>query len=176
MSIFHRLPAYYRESPGLIEPLVDVAEELVSLAQERFRREEDRMTRKRPQAPGARWPSRDRAARMGPMRNGTVEHVLSWLEERYGASPQVWTGLSVTSSNWGDADDSFQLRRSLGPSAVLAWDKVRLPAPPPGFDIPEDLLPVGVNVEAVLATRGSWKRQPLAGERIQGEIFWRRAH
>ena len=169
--IMERLPAYYRESPGLLEPLVDVAEELLSIAHARLRREEDRIARRRLPAQAGPWTSTD-----GVIMNGTVEQVLCWLEEHYGVAPQVWTGLWVSSTSSKGADPTFQLRRSVGPSAVLAWDKERHPAPPPGFDIPEEFLPVRVSVQAVLAKRASWTALPVAGEKIPGEIFWSRPH
>ena len=167
--IMERLPAYYRESPGLLEPLVDVAEELLSIARARLRREEVRITRRRPPAQAGRWASND-----GAIMNGTVEQVLSWLEARYGVAPHVWTGLRLSPVSSKGAEPALQLRRSVGPLAVLAWNKERLPAPPPGFDIPEEFLPVEVSVQAVLAKRASWKALPVAGERIAGEIFWSR--
>ena len=162
--IFDRLPLFYRESPGLLEPLSDVADELMSLFHLQLRREEERIVQGR--APARLLSSKSR--------EGTVEEVLSWLRGRCGASPRVWTGFFASRLNTRGAEPSFELRRSPVPSAMLAWEKEQLPASPPDFDIPEELLPVGVNVEAALARRSSWRTPPVVGEKILGEVFWRR--
>jgi hypothetical protein len=162
--VLPRLPRFYQESPGLLEPLADVADELISLFSLRLRREEERSARRRGPAQAFGWASG----------KGTVEELLTWLKERHGAFPQVWSGFHASKLDAKGADPGFCLRRSLGPSAVLAWEKEELPAPPPDFDIPEELLPAGVHVEAAVARRTSWRTQPIAGEKILGEVFWMR--
>ncbi|MBI4600720.1 MAG: hypothetical protein HY721_02055 [Planctomycetes bacterium] len=156
-SVIEGLPAFYRETPELVGPLVGVADDLLVT----FRRG---LSRGIERAAGAIAPSpaeRESA--------GTCEAVAEWLEERCGERPRVWCGFRAVPRGPG----SLELRRSRGPSAVLAWEKERLQAAR-GISVPEALLPLAARVQAVLLARMPQGRSPRAGERVAGVVVWER--
>jgi len=170
--LFEKLPAYFRESPGSLEPIVTIGEELVEALRGHLERE-------RARAEAGRWPLR--AAPGGrdgedpsswdpaiEKEAGTVAGILRWLERSFGAEPQVWSGFEVT----GCLPGFLEVRRSLVPAAVLAWERGDLTPFPAQFTIPGWLLPARVRVQAVLIRRRARKGAPVAGERIPGEVFW----
>lgn len=159
--VLSRLPAFYRENAELFAPLVDVAEDLLSSLEEAFRRLEETAggggRRSEP------WAHPRHAS-------GTAAAIARHLEERIGVAPTVWNGFEPEAHPAG----GLVFVRSAGPSVVLAWERQRLPAPPTGFCLPDDLLPVRACVAAVLLGRFSRAGAPRVGERMSGEVFWRR--
>ena len=158
--IVDKLPAFYRENPGLVAPLADVAEDLISSLRLVVAAEEERMAREPRFAERSSWRT-DAGTRAGLMR---------LLEERHGAAPLVWNGFEADVHSAG----GLVFRRAASPSAIIAWEKTQLPAAPTGFTVPDGALPLGVRVAAVILGRVPRGGVPQSGERVSGEVIWRR--
>lgn len=164
------LPACYREDPGFLRPLLEATIELLGDLRDGARRAEASF-------PGA---ARDLASRWGFCAMGDLAgeraregsgcrgDLLAWLASRLGQAPRVADGLRAVphGGRW------LQLRRAAGGSVLLVWDRASLPVVPEGFEIPRDLLPPSVSVQAALISRRLSSSRLLAGERIQGAVFW----
>jgi hypothetical protein len=164
-------PAFYRENPGILEPLVEAAEEMLSEIRTALSMAEERLERGIPHVwdrildrpePLAGATSRRMA--------GTAAGVSRWLEARHGAAPAVWAGVAALPHPAGGV--IIRAARSL--SAVVAWEKTAFPEAPGEISIPEDLLPAGVPVQAVVLARMPAARRPRSGERLHGEVVWER--
>lgn len=158
--IADRLPEFYRENPELVAPIADVADDLISSLFLVLGAEEDRIANESRFAERASW----------SLEAGTSAGLTRLLEERLGAAPLVWNGFEVEAHPAG----GIVFRRASRPSAVLAWEKTQLTSAPSGFDLPESALPIGVTVLAVVLGRIPRGGLPQNGERISGEVIWRR--
>jgi len=174
-SILARLPAFYRENPGLLGPLTEVVDELLVEFSEHLVRSGDRILGEgsdgawglragRPCVVSAEVP-RDCCGGAG----GTREDIVAWLERRVGTAPRLYSGFVAVPQRGG----WLEFRDAFAPSVVLAWEKGQLPGTPADFEIPLDLLPATVSVQAILLKRFPPRRRPVAGERTQGILFWR---
>jgi hypothetical protein len=166
-----RFPAFYRENPAILEPLVDAAEEMILDLRALLSRTEERIDKGVP----ALWdrlldrPEAIAGGRRSRM-EGTAAAVAAWLEGRFGALPAIWSAMEARPHPAG----GISFRSTWFPSAVVAWEKTAFPEAPGDISIPEDLLPAGVPVRAVVLARLPGARRPRTGERLPGEIVWSR--
>jgi hypothetical protein len=171
LPLIGRLPAFYRENPEVLEPLVDAAEEMIADLRTALSRAEARLEREipaawdrildRPDLLGCEASSRDA---------GTAGGLARWLRIRFGAAPVLWAALEARPHAAG----GVVFRSTSWPSAVVAWEKTAFPEAPGEIAIPGELLPAGVPVRAVVLARMPQGRRPRSGERVPGEIVWSR--
>jgi hypothetical protein len=171
--LLERLPAFYREHPGVLEPLLEVAEDLLGTARRAFVEAEGRLAAPVLAAPvaGKRggWSSLfAEPAAGGGGAPGTLSGILSLLAEKVAAAPRVWPGREAV-----EIDAVVELQRSEGPAVVLAWSREETPGAPRGIDLPEGVLPVGVTLALVRLEKLPWEGVPPHGARAPGEIIWR---
>jgi len=161
LSLSDRLPAFYREHPDVLEPLVEAAEDLLERFRDVCRLEDERVlvTRKFPSPPRSRWREE----------GGSQESVVRALEERCRAAPRVWSGWEALPHATG----GIELVRSRVACAVLAWAREELPRVPAAQDFEAVAVPVGLRLAAVALERLPGGGNPRAGERLTGEILWR---
>jgi hypothetical protein len=159
-SVAEKLPAFYRENPALVAPFADTAEDLISSLRLVFAAEEERISRE------ARLVERS----LSPVDAGTPAGFIRFLEERMGVAPLVWSGFEADAHPAG----GLVLRRATGPSAILAWEKSQVSSAPAELALLEGLLPLGVRAAAVILGRIPRGGVPQSGERISGELVWKR--
>jgi hypothetical protein len=167
--LLERLPAFHRESPGLLAPLASVAEEMLDGLHRFLRGEEARLGRD-PLRWRALFAGGAGVLAAGPLRGrGTAAAVAGWLEARLGQAPRIWPGIEARPHRAGGID----FHRARHPAAILAWEKEALPEPPAAFFIPEEVLPVAAAVQAVIV-KTAHGGLPRLGERLPGQVFWER--
>jgi hypothetical protein len=168
--LLEKLPRAYRESPGLLRPLLEAADELLAAARRALRLKEESLAGEPAVPPAGSWRGAF-SARAADLEAGTLGCALSSLAERIAARPLLWNGFEALALEGG----MIALCRSRRPAVVFAWDRVEVAAPPAGPLVAPQLLPVGVKVQAVWLEkrdRASWRDSPPDGARIAGEIFW----
>ncbi|HVR74302.1 MAG TPA: hypothetical protein VMT52_08220 [Planctomycetota bacterium] len=170
-GLAERLPAFYRENPGLLAPALAAAEALLESLRQSVSGEEERwaQTAILDSSIGlARPGDGSRGQRAAGVAGGTHEDVERWLARRHRAAPVVWSGLEAVPH----ASGGIEMRKSLTRSAVIAWGEDEPPELEGSggvVDLPRDLLPVGVRVHAVILSHLPEGR-PRPGARHAGRI------
>lgn len=170
-GLAERLPAFYRENPGLLAPALAAAEALLESLKKSVSGEEEMWARSAILDPSiglARPGDGSRGQRTEGVAGGTHEDFERWLARRHRAAPAVWSGLEVVPH----ASGGIEMRKARSRSAVIAWGEDE----PPDLegsggvvDLPRDLLPVGVRVHAVILAHLPEGR-PRLGARHAGRI------
>lgn len=163
-SIRERLPAFYRESAGVLRQLVAVVDDAVEGFHRQLAAAEDSILRKGAAVLGTGLEGRS----WGGMYCGTEDELRRLLEAASDASVRIFPGLRVTARQGG----WLQFGRSRTRSAVLVWERGSKGADFAPLAPRRELLPVVVSLQAVVAQRSVPKRTPLPGERIQGSVCW----
>jgi hypothetical protein len=167
--LMDRLPAFYRETPELLSPLVEVAEDLLAHLRESFAEARETVGRR----------SWGLGSRNSLEAAATREGVEIALADACGVRPRVWNGWTLEEHSAGGV--VFR-RASRSPAAVIAWEKSALDDR--GLDPAERArrfvsillhtqLPVSVEIAAVLLSRIPRDGRPRPGERIRGEVICR---
>jgi len=175
-ALLDRLPAFYRENPALVEPAASIAGEMLAAARRDLRASEEWLNREGAEAPGIleAWLAERGGAALasggGDPLLGTPIALLRWLADAHGVLPEVWSGVEARPHHLGGVEIACARR----PSVVLAWEKDLLPEPPPGFTIPDALLPAATRVQAISRSKPAHEGIPHRGEKVAGEIFWTR--
>ena len=100
---------------------------------------------------------------------GATELGLLSLLSRSLPRPRVWPGVSL------DRVSSRRVKvRGPGPRGgfVLAWTRSQLEEPPPEVPLTAELLPPGVEAQAVILEEEPGTSTPLVGQVIRAELFW----
>jgi hypothetical protein len=170
-GLAERLPAFYRENPGLLAPALAAAEAFLESLRLTVSGEADRWARAAILDPSiglAPFGDGGGRRRSEGVAGGTHEDVERWLARRHRAPPAVWSGLEVVPHGVG----GVEIRKSRARSAVIAWgddEPPDLEGSGGAVDLPRDLLPVGVRVHAVILAHLPEGR-PRLGTRHAGRI------
>ena len=166
-----RLPELYRESPELLGPLVDAAEDLLAHLREELERAEQSASSGRPLGLG-----HDGFGKAGEVSSFALSTTLSfstagglalWLERETGSRPRVWNGLHAAQHPSG----GLTFSRASCRSAVIAWEREQLATLPVSLRLPTESLPLGARIELVALGRLPETGAPRHGERFAGEIL-----
>lgn len=169
LTLLDRLPAFYRESAGFLEPLLEATDERIAeLRDDIVRAEGEFPARVRRFAVEVGLSSGGLGSGGVAGGSGTRGDLRAWIAERFGGPPRLAEGIRAvaTGDRWVD------LRRVSRPWALLVWEQAALPVPPHDFEIPRELLPASVGVQALLVARFPSRSRLLPGERLRGGIFW----
>jgi hypothetical protein len=163
-SVWELLPAFYRESAGVLRELVAAVDDVLEGFQRQLAAAEDSVLRKGTAVLDAGLPGRSRRGRCC----GTEDELRRLLESTSGAPVRIFAGFLVTPRQGG----WLEFRRSRTRSAVLVWERGSMGAEfaPPAPH--RERLPVVTGLQAVVAQRSAPRRTPLPGERIQGSVCW----
>ena len=156
-ALFDRLPEYYREHPGIVKSLVDVAEELVGSTRDALQRTETTLVRH-----GSGLTSRARNTA------GTLQHLLTfWSQGEPLSRPAVyWPATAV------EVDDGALTVVRRDGNIVIGWPSGD-PGMPRDVEVPESETPAGLRVQVIrFSSTPPAVDEPLYGARFQGDVLF----
>lgn len=174
--IFARLPASYREAPGILAAFSEaLSERLEELAAALRGTPLPRGASDRP--PGGAVLAAERLAKNGPpvlaterarSGSGTRGDIARFFAATGRPAPRIFAGLTVAPRG----DRWIEIRRSAWPSALLVWERGAPGKVPESSDLSPAAFPAPLRLQAVLIRRMPSGRRFVPGEVLQGVVLW----